>query len=397
MTMPSHNKQNPDHKVDGVSPSFTCIPVAFDGHTHVNFWNMSGFEETNDDALVTEKNLKLLVRGVRQTAGIDLLVFCFRAGRPKIRHARNYNLFYAAICRKKVQVAVVVLGPEEGAATWWQRNEQHLRQRGFLFDRHVYISCDPCRPRVSNGDLDDATRHQLIDLVQEEHTSGSWNIGDHPFWVTVPNVRAVVGELSWPTTTVIVCDTTRQDAFDVIAPCVQSSLRRAVSPQREHRFQQVDPQSLSPVTVSQSAGNICQPRIVDQGNRGISLIMFFMRANEPDDETWRTLERFYSIYKGGITPLIVVVYGAPERKLAEDFWWAAPCHIRRRIGAYLTYHPGPNASSEAQAVAQEIMIDMIQHRCLVDLGGKVGILQEILSVWRKYRSQRNGVSDRAER
>lgn len=394
MIVPSKGTTNSDHKGGGTSP-LTYIPVAFDGHTHVSLWNMSGFDETNDDALVTERNLKFLVQGIRQTAGIDLLVFCFRAGRPKVRHMRNYHLFYAAICRKKVPVAVVILGPEEGADTWWQRNEQDLRRKGLLFDRHVYIPYDPCR--LPGGDLDDATRHQLIHLFQEEHKLISWDIGDNAFWVTAPNVRAVVGELTWPTTTVAVCDATRCGAFVDIAPGVQSSLQRAASPQREHRFQQVDPRSLVPVIASQTSGKI-QPRTTDQpepGNKGIGLIMFFIGVEEADDETWRTLDRFYSVYKGRITPLIVVVYEAPERKLAEKFWRAAPRHIKKRIGAYLTYHPGPNASPEAQSIAQDIMVDMIQARCLVDLAEKVGILQEILSVWKKYRSKRSRVSDGA--
>ncbi|KAH0834013.1 hypothetical protein J3R83DRAFT_11249 [Lanmaoa asiatica] len=283
MTIASRDKQNSNHKIDDAS--FTYIPVAFGVHTHVNLWNMIGFDETDDDALVTERNLKFLVRGIKQTAGIDLLVFCFRAGRLKARHARNYNLFHAAICRKKVPVALVVLGPEEGADTWWQRNEQDLRRKGFRFDKHVYIPCDPCQ--LPSGDLNDADRHQLIHLMQEEHTAGSWKIGGDAFWVTVPNARAVVGELSWPTTTVVVCDTTRHGAFVGIAPNVQSSLRRAIGLHREHRFQQVDPQNLSLIS-SQSSGNI-HPRISDQRNKGISLIMFFMSAEESDSETWSTV------------------------------------------------------------------------------------------------------------
>ncbi|KAG6374011.1 hypothetical protein JVT61DRAFT_4646 [Boletus reticuloceps] len=384
MMVASRTKQN--SQAECVSP-FTRIPIAFDIHTHVNLWD-TRFDDTDDDTFITEKNLKHLVHGIKQAAGIDLLLFCFRAGRPKIRHVRNYNLFHAAICRKKVPVAIVVLGPEEGADTWWQRNESHLRRKGFRFDRHIYIPCNPCEP--PRGDLDDATRHQLIRLLQEEYTLGSWKIGDDAFWVTVPNVRAVVGELSWPTTTVVVCDKTRQGAFVDIVPDVQSSLQRSVtsvSPRREHRFQQVDPHNFS-LIASQSSGKT-QPRISDQSNKVIGLIMFFVSAEEPDSETWRALERFHSVYKGGITPFIVIVHGVSERKLAEDFWRAAPHHIKRGIGAYLTYHPGPNACPEAQAVAQEIMVDMILDRCLVDLGEKVGILREILSVWRKYRSKRN--------
>ena len=388
----SRSKQNSNHKVEGVS-SFACIPAAVDVHTHINFWNTSGFDETDDDVLVTERNLKLIVQGTRQTAGIDLLVFCFRAGRLKVRHTRNYNFFHTAICRKKVPVAIVILGPEEGADTWWQRNEQDFRRRGFRFDKHLYIPCDPCQ-LPSNG-LGDAARDQLVHVMQEEYTSGSWNIGDETFWVTVPNVRAVVGGLSWPTTTVVVCDSTSQGVFVDIAPGMQSSLRRAVGPQRSHRFQQVDLQTLS-LTAGQSPGNT-QHSISSQGNKGIGLGMFFMPAEEPSSEMWRTLERFYLVYKGNITPFIIVVCGVPERRLAEDFWKVAPRHIRRQIGAYVAYCPGPNAPPEAQAAAQEILVGMIQDRCLVDLGERLGMLQEILSVWRKYRSQRDRAPDRAER
>ncbi|KAG9311031.1 hypothetical protein JVU11DRAFT_8929 [Chiua virens] len=188
MTIDSASNNSDVQKPEGVPPlAFTSHPVVFNTHTHINLWNMNGFDETDDDILITGKSLRLIAQGMKRTGGIDLLLFCFRAGRLRIRHARNYNLFYAAICRKKVLVAMVVLGPEEGADTWWERNEQDVGRRGFRFDRHLYI---PCGPFPHGDDLGPAARDQLIRLIQEEHTLGSWKLDDNAFWVTVPNVRA---------------------------------------------------------------------------------------------------------------------------------------------------------------------------------------------------------------
>ncbi|KAI9571850.1 P-loop containing nucleoside triphosphate hydrolase protein, partial [Boletus coccyginus] len=112
--------------------------VTLDTGVGINLWDTIGLDEGTAGKVPTDQakqRLQLFLQRIEASeAGIDLLLFCFRAGRPRLRHARNYNLFHAAICRKKVPVAIAVLGPEEEADTWWQRNEQNLRQKGFRFD-----------------------------------------------------------------------------------------------------------------------------------------------------------------------------------------------------------------------------------------------------------------------
>ncbi|KAF8438642.1 P-loop containing nucleoside triphosphate hydrolase protein, partial [Boletus edulis BED1] len=84
-----------------------------DTEIKINLWDTIGLDEGTAGRIPADQakqRLKLFLqrRIEAPEAGIDLLLFCFRAGRPKIRHVRNYNLFHAAICRKKVPVAIVV-------------------------------------------------------------------------------------------------------------------------------------------------------------------------------------------------------------------------------------------------------------------------------------------------
>ncbi|KAF8840311.1 hypothetical protein BDN67DRAFT_1011575 [Paxillus ammoniavirescens] len=354
---------------------------------NLNLWSVAGLDESDDgvSAPLVEKNLKPLLQEINQTPGIDLLVFCMRAGRVKFTHVRNYNVFYAAICRKKVPVVLVVLGPSADEDTWWRGNEGGLREKGMRFEKHVYVPCSTSsgQPLPSN----DATR-RLVNLMKERYTPGAWKVGNDVFGMAAPDVRAVVGEL-WtlehrPTPTIAICDMTRQEALVDIAPGVQPSWRSTTGliKNLEYRFQHVDPHSFT------NAGSPeTQSRVLEPGTKGICLLMFFVPATATE-EAWRTLPQFYSAYRGDVIPLIIVVQGLPGKKDAEDAWKAAPRDIQRRISAHLTYHPGPDASPQAQATAKDILMDMIEDRCLVGFGAKAVVLQGILSYWKRYRSGR---------
>ncbi|KIK90578.1 hypothetical protein PAXRUDRAFT_672975 [Paxillus rubicundulus Ve08.2h10] len=354
----------------------------------INLWSVAGLDD-GDEAVSTplvEKNLKLFLEEINLTAGIDLLVFCMRAGKAKFAHVRNYNVFYAAICRKKVPVVIVVLGSSADEHTWWKRNEGGLREKGMRFEKHVYIPCS-----TSSGQpllRDDGTRLRLVGLLKEKYVSGTWRVGGDVFGMAAPDVRTLMGE-SWrrekrPTPTIAICDMTGQETLLEIAPGVRASLQSAsvLINELEYRFERICPHSL---TTTGSAGT--RSHVSEHGNNGIRLLMFFMPATATE-ATWITLSQFYSAYKGDVIPLIIIFQGPTGQKIVENVWKDAPLNIQRRIGAYLTYCPELEANSEVQATTTTLT-NMIEERCLVAFGARTLVLQGIRAYWKRYRPGRS--------
>ncbi|KAF8840312.1 hypothetical protein BDN67DRAFT_1011576 [Paxillus ammoniavirescens] len=354
----------------------------------LNLWSVAGLDDSDDvvSAPLVEKNLKLFLEEINLTAGIDLLVFCMRAGRAKFTHVRNYNVFYAAICRKKVPVVLVVLGSSADEDTWWRGNEGGLREKGMRFEKHVYVPCSTSSGQPLPGS--NATRLRLIDLMKERYVAGTWRVGGDVFGMAAPDVRTLMGE-SWrrekrPTPTVAICDMTGQEALLEIAPGVRGSLQSAsvLINELEYRFQRVYPHNL---TTTGSSGT--RPHVSEHGTKGICLLMFFMPATATD-ATWITLSQFYSAYGGDVIPLIIILQGPTGQRSVANVWEDAPLNIQRRISAYLMYHPVLETNSQVQATTTTLT-DMIEERCLVAFGARTLVLQGILAYWRRYRSGRS--------
>ncbi|KIJ67598.1 hypothetical protein HYDPIDRAFT_72681, partial [Hydnomerulius pinastri MD-312] len=83
-----------------------------------------------------------LVRTLRESGGIDLLLFCIRGNRINNTVRSNYKLFHDFLCGQKVPVAIVVTGleGEKRMEDWWEVNEGVLRRFKIKSRGHVCIT-----------------------------------------------------------------------------------------------------------------------------------------------------------------------------------------------------------------------------------------------------------------
>ena len=112
----------------------------------VNIWDTAGLDEGTRGRVqpeTAEKNLSKLLRELRTANGIHLLVYCIRGPSVRKSLARNYTIFYSAMCRKKVPIVAVVTGLENEPTSmedWWTKGEKELAKYKMRFDAHACVT-----------------------------------------------------------------------------------------------------------------------------------------------------------------------------------------------------------------------------------------------------------------
>jgi len=151
-------------------------PVTFDEYNHRVF-EVVGLEDCRlrkDGYLDIIVNAYNLIAKLQNNGGIDLLLFCMRAGKVDIALLQaNYRLFYELVCKKKVPIVLVVTGleREEEMESWWTRNGQILQRHGIYVDGHACITAFNGTHREHEG-LYEESRHLVRELVKQ-HAHGS--------------------------------------------------------------------------------------------------------------------------------------------------------------------------------------------------------------------------------
>jgi predicted GTPase len=158
-------------------------PVDFDGCTYKVF-DTCGIEEPR---LGTKEYLDIivdaynLIKKLKNEGGIDLLLYCVRAGPVTATLPTNYRLFYEWLCEKKVPIVLILTGleNEQNMEDWWARNEHVFSKYQIHVDGHACITA---------ANHVDGRRKQLYDesrsLIRHlviQHTQGSggaWNGGE---------------------------------------------------------------------------------------------------------------------------------------------------------------------------------------------------------------------------
>ncbi|KAG2351071.1 hypothetical protein BDR07DRAFT_1467908 [Suillus spraguei] len=88
-------------------------------------------------------NLMAGENNLERQGGIDLLLFCMRAGRLTDTVQTNYRLFHEFLCDKKVPIVVVItyLENEVGEMdNWWKQNEAIFCEREIHVVGHACIA-----------------------------------------------------------------------------------------------------------------------------------------------------------------------------------------------------------------------------------------------------------------
>ncbi|KAG1721518.1 kinase-like domain-containing protein [Suillus lakei] len=120
-------------------------PIAFAGESY-NVFDTVGLEEPQlgiPQFLDAVQNTYNLIQKLERQGGIDLLLFCMRAGRLTTTLYTNYRLFHEFLCDKKVPIILVIthLENEPGVMDdWWKRHEVIFRDRGVDVASHACIT-----------------------------------------------------------------------------------------------------------------------------------------------------------------------------------------------------------------------------------------------------------------
>lgn len=111
-------------------------------------FDTAGIEEsemgTSTSVSAIEEAQKL-VRSLRNAGGVDLLLFCVKAGRCTASMQRNYHLFSEILCDNRVPLALVIthLENEEVMESWWERNENAFERYGIDAIAHACVTALP--------------------------------------------------------------------------------------------------------------------------------------------------------------------------------------------------------------------------------------------------------------
>jgi len=118
--------------------------IAFGGYDYKVF-DTIGLEEPQlgiDGYLEAIVNARDLIMKLDKEGGIDLLLFCVRAGRVSATIQNNYRLFYEWLCDKKVPIVLVLTGleREKNMEDWWTRNIATFKKYEIIVQGHACIT-----------------------------------------------------------------------------------------------------------------------------------------------------------------------------------------------------------------------------------------------------------------
>jgi predicted GTPase len=141
------------------------------------------------------KNAYDLIQKLEREGGIDLLLFCMPAGRLKVMHQRNYQLFRHFVCYKKVPIVLAITNLErerENMESWWTRNQEAFRKKKIRVNGHVCITAidpaiDHTIPAIET--LKAKSRTAIWDLIKDvtaDRKKQAWKGGNDLFVSLMP-------------------------------------------------------------------------------------------------------------------------------------------------------------------------------------------------------------------
>jgi predicted GTPase len=119
-------------------------PIEFGGVSYTVF-DTVGLEEPQlgiQEYLETVENAYKLIKQLESEGGIDLLLFCMRAGRVSGMLQSNYRLFHEFLCEKKVPIVLAItnLEREHRMEDWWVREHTNFNKYQINVAGHACIT-----------------------------------------------------------------------------------------------------------------------------------------------------------------------------------------------------------------------------------------------------------------
>ncbi|KAG2066557.1 hypothetical protein BDR04DRAFT_1233931 [Suillus decipiens] len=118
--------------------------IKFGGDSYMVF-DTIGLEEPQlgiKEYLESVENAFKLIKELDKQGGIDLLLFCVRAGRVTATLQSNYRLFHEFLCEKKVPIVLAItnLEREKRMEDWWDRNHNTFEKYQIQVAGHACIT-----------------------------------------------------------------------------------------------------------------------------------------------------------------------------------------------------------------------------------------------------------------
>jgi predicted GTPase len=172
-------------------------PIQFDGKSY-NVFDTVGLEEPQlgiPQYLHAVENAYMLIQDLERQGGIDLLLFCMRAGRLTTTLENNYQLFHEFLCDKKVPVVVVITYLENEVGdmdAWWKQN------RSIFREREVYVAGHACITAIQGNypERHAQSRTAIRKVIKEFTADGqkeAWIGGDTTFVSFMRKLKGLLG------------------------------------------------------------------------------------------------------------------------------------------------------------------------------------------------------------
>ncbi|KAG2153905.1 P-loop containing nucleoside triphosphate hydrolase protein, partial [Suillus clintonianus] len=131
------------------------------------------------------ENAYQLIKRLDKQGGIDLLLFCVRAGRVTATLQNNYRLFHEFLCEKKVPIVLAITGLERELRMedYWERNKGIFSRYQIQVAGHACITAAD-RLDGRHKDLYEESRVTIRNLVEQFTADGqkqAWMGGDNLF------------------------------------------------------------------------------------------------------------------------------------------------------------------------------------------------------------------------
>ncbi|KAG2140441.1 P-loop containing nucleoside triphosphate hydrolase protein [Suillus cothurnatus] len=161
--------------------------IDFDNNSYTVF-DTIGLEEPQlgiKEYLESVENAYKLIKELDNRGGIDLLLFCVRAGRVTATLQSNYRLFHEFLCEKKVPIVLAItnLEREKKMEEWWDRNYKTFEKYQIEVAGHACITAAN-RLDGRHKELYEESRVTIRNLVKEftdDKQKRAWMGGDKLF------------------------------------------------------------------------------------------------------------------------------------------------------------------------------------------------------------------------
>ena len=410
-------------------------------------WDTAGLDEGTQGTVPAEKAeayLKRLLRDLAKTSGIDLLVYCVRGTRVRSALLTNYHLFYSAICRKKVPIAIVITGLEnqEGNMdTWWLKNEKQFSTLQMRFDNYACVTT--LKSSTENATLEERrmiSKRAVVKMITSTCRTEQWMPGERSWTDTAfSDIRAILSPRDGHdvhVANVIMCDVSQR------TPVGQGSINRSFSFQNPVTLSLslTRPMSFrSPVSVvneklqsklpfdvaikctperlfrvyqvprKQTSSGRKEEEMDDTVvKRGADLLIFCVEKEVGECRDVKLQwEHFNLTYGGDLSPQIVVIIGATDRQSAEEWWNDAVGRAIMKPGdASIAYWPIHESVADAEAAKGQLR-DLI-NTCCIDCskanlegtykrifgrGSSPCLDKSLISLWMRPPASRNSMVD----